>query len=179
MVTKIGYKLMNRLSDVQIPRDTGDFRIISRRVIEELRGLNETHGFLRGLVAYVGFSQTFIEYEREKRYSGKGNYNRFVGSIKIGLNGIIGFSSKPLNLMAIVGALIAVMSFFLGIWYWVQNLMGVAITAGLSTTVILVTFFAGIQLLSLGLLGEYVSRIYDEVKRRPMYIIENKKNFDV
>ena len=81
--------------------------------------------------------------------------------------------------MAIVGALIAVMSFFLGIWYWVQNLMGVAITAGLSTTVILVTFFAGIQLLSLGLLGEYVSRIYDEVKRRPMYIIDNKKNFDV
>ena len=178
LITRMGYRIINSLSEVQIPRDTGDFRIISRRVIEELRGLNETHGFLRGLVAYVGFNQTSIEYDRDMRHSGKGNYNRYLGSLRIGLNGLIGFSSKPLNIMSVVGALTAGLSFLLGLWYFIQHLLGANISAGLSTTVIVVTFFSGIQLLSLGLLGEYVSRIYDEVKRRPMYIIESKKNFE-
>jgi glycosyltransferase involved in cell wall biosynthesis len=178
LIAKIGYRVINSLSEVQIPRDTGDFRIMSRRVIDELRRLNETHGFLRGLVAYVGFNQTSIEYDREIRHSGNGNYNRYFGSLRIGLNGLIGFSSKPLNIMSAVGAITAGLSFLLGMWYFLQHLFGVDISAGLSTTVIVVTFFSGIQLLSLGLLGEYVSRIYDEVKRRPMYIIESKKNFE-
>lgn len=178
IVSKIGYKVINTLTDIRIPRDTGDFRLISRKVIEELRGLNETHGFLRGLIAYVGFNQTAVLYDRDKRYTGKGNYNRFFGSFKIGLNGLIGFSSKPLSLMSLCGGLIASFGFLLGIWYLIQHFMGFELSAGLSTTVILITFFSGIQLLSLGLLGEYISRIYDEVKRRPMYIIETKVNFD-
>jgi len=178
LVSKIGYVVINALSEVKIPRDSGDFRILSRRVVEELRGLNETHGFLRGLVAFVGFNQTFVEYDRDKRLVGKGNYNRFLGSLRIGLNGLIGFSSKPLNLMSISGAIIAVISFLLGIWYFLQHFFGTQLSPGLSTTVIFVSFFAGVQLLSLGLLGEYVSRIYDEVKRRPMYIVDKKMNFD-
>jgi len=176
-VAKIGYRVIAKLSDVQIPRDTGDFRIMTRRVIEELRRLNETHGFLRGLVAYVGFKQTFVEYDREERAYGRGNYNRFTGSFKIGLNGIVSFSSKPLQLMSIVGAFFAGVSFLLGAWYVFQKLIGVELTAGLPTTVLVVSFFAGIQLLSLGLIGEYVGRIYDEVKRRPMFIIDRKVNF--
>lgn len=178
IVSKIGYKVINSLSEVQIPRDTGDFRIMSRRVVEELRSLNESHGFLRGLVAFVGFNQAALEYDRDKRYIGKGNYNRFFGSLRIGLNGLIGFSSKPLNLMSAVGALTATFGFILGIWYFIQHLLGTKLSAGLSTTVILITFFAGVQLLSLGLVGEYISRIYDEVKRRPMYIVDSKVNFD-
>jgi glycosyltransferase involved in cell wall biosynthesis len=178
IVSKFGYKVINTLSEVQIPRDTGDFRIMSRRVIEELRGLQENHGFLRGLVAYVGFNQTAVEYDRDRRFIGKGNYNRFFGSMRIGLNGLVGFSSKPLNLMSIVGGAIAGLSFLLGAWYLIQNLIGISFTPGLSTTVILISFFAGVQLLSLGLVGEYVSRIYDEVKRRPMYILDRKVNFD-
>jgi len=178
MVSKVGYQVINTLSEVQIPRDTGDYRIMSRRVIEELRGLQENHGFLRGLVAYVGFNQTAVEYDRDKRFIGKGNYNRFFGSMRIGLNGLIGFSSKPLNLMSFVGAGIAGLSFLLGTWYLIQNLIGISLTPGLPTTVILISFFGGIQLLSLGLVGEYVSRIYDEVKRRPMYILDRKINFD-
>lgn len=176
-VSRVGYWLIARLSDVQIPRDTGDFRIMTRRVIEELRRLNEMHGFLRGLVAYVGFRQTFIEYDRDERAHGQGNYNRFLGSLKIGLNGLISFSSKPLQLMSLTGALFAGLSFLLGAWYVFQKLIGVALTPGLSTTVLVVSFFAGIQLLSLGLMGEYIGRIYDEVKRRPMFIIDRKINF--
>ena len=171
-VSHVGYSLINKISDVEIPRNTGDFRIISRRVIEEIRKLNETHGFLRGIVAYVGFSQTFVEYDRDERYAGKGNYNRFFGSLKIGINGIVSFSSKPLTLMSIVGAGVSMLSFMLGIWYVAQKLFGIPLTPGLSTTVLLISFFAGIQLLSLGLIGEYIGRIYDEVKRRPIYIID-------
>lgn len=177
VVARVGYWLIARLSDVQIPRDTGDFRIMTRRVIEELRRLNEMHGFLRGLVAYVGFRQTFIEYDRDERAHGQGNYNRFLGSLKIGLNGLISFSSKPLQLMSITGALFAGLSFLLGGWYLFQKLIGIALTPGLPTTVLVVTFFSGVQLLSLGLMGEYIGRIYDEVKRRPMFIIDRKVNF--
>lgn len=176
-VSSLGYTVINRLSDVRIPRDTGDFRIMSRRVIEELRLLNETHGFLRGLVAYVGFKQSFIEYDRDPRFAGKGKYNRLTGSLKIGLNGLIGFSSRPLFAMSITGSILALFSFMLGAWYVIQKLVGIDLTPGLSTTVLVVTFFAGVQLLGLGLIGEYVGRIYDEVKRRPMYIVDRRINF--
>jgi len=176
VVAKIGYEVIARLSDVKLPRDTGDFRIMTRRVIEELRRLHETHGFLRGLVAYVGFRQTFIEYDRHERLHGRGKYNRLTGSLKIGLNGLISFSSKPLQVMSIVGALFAGFSFLLGAWYLFQKLIGIALTPGLPTTVLVVTFFSGLQLLSLGLMGEYVGRIYDEVKRRPVFIIDRKVN---
>jgi glycosyltransferase involved in cell wall biosynthesis len=176
--TKFGYKVINFLSEVQIPRNTGDFRMMSRRVVVEICALSEKHGFLRGLVSYVGFNQTGISYDRDSRYTGAGNYNRYLGSLRIGVNGLVGFSAKPLNYMSIFGGFIAGLSFLLGGWYAVQKILGATLTPGLSTSVILITFFAGIQLLSLGLLGEYVSRIYDEVKNRPLYIIDKKIGFD-
>jgi len=177
LVSKFGYFLINRLSDVAIPRNTGDFRIMTRRVIEELRRLNESHGFLRGLVAYVGFKQTFIEYDRDERFAGRGKYNRLTGSLKVGLNGLISFSSRPLTMMSITGFVLAGFSFLLGAWYVFQKLVGIPVSPGLSTTVLVVSFFAGVQLLGLGLIGEYVGRIYDEVKRRPMYIVDRQVNF--
>jgi glycosyltransferase involved in cell wall biosynthesis len=176
VISYVGYALINKLSEVQIPRNTGDFRIMTRRVIEELRRLNESHGFLRGLVAYVGFKQTFIEYDRDERFAGKGNYSRLTGSLKIGLNGLISFSSKPLFVMSISGFVLAFFSFLLGAWYVFQKMVGINLTPGLSTTVLIVSFFAGVQLLGLGLIGEYVGRIYDEVKRRPSYIVDRKVN---
>ena len=177
IIAHAGYSVINKLSDVQIPRNTGDFRIMTRRVINELRRLNESHGFLRGLVAYVGFKQAFIEYDRNERFAGKGKYNRLTGSFKIGLNGLVSFSSRPLFMMSIVGFVLAGISFLLGAWYVLQKLIGIDLTPGLSTTVLVVSFFAGVQLLGLGLIGEYVGRIYDEVKRRPMYIVDRKVNF--
>jgi dolichol-phosphate mannosyltransferase len=177
LISHVGYAMINRFSDVQIPRNTGDFRIMTRRVIEELRRLHESHGFLRGMVAYVGFKQTFIEYDRDERFAGKGNYNRLTGSLKIGLNGLISFSSRPLQVMSIMGFILAGFGFLLGGWYMFQKLIGIDLTPGLSTTILTVSFFAGVQLLGLGLIGEYVGRIYDEVKRRPMYIIDRQVNF--
>jgi dolichol-phosphate mannosyltransferase len=174
VISHVGYAVINRMGDVQIPRNTGDFRIMTRRVIEELRGLNESHGFLRGLVAYVGFKQAFIEYDRDERFAGSGNYNRLTGSLKIGLNGLISFSSRPLQLMSLAGLVLAGFSFLIGGWYVLQKLAGFDLTPGLSTTVLVVTFFSGVQLLALGLMG----RIYDEVKQRPMYIVDRKINFD-
>jgi glycosyltransferase involved in cell wall biosynthesis len=176
-VSYFGYSVINRLSDVHIPRNTGDFRIISRRVIEELRRLSESHGFLRGMVAYVGFKQAAIVYDRDARLTGAGNYNRLVGSLRIGINGLVGFSSRPLQLMSMAGFVVAAISFLVGTWYVFQKLAGFPLTPGLSTTVLVVSFFSGVQLLALGVVGEYIGRIYDETKRRPMYIIDRKVNF--
>jgi glycosyltransferase involved in cell wall biosynthesis len=176
-VSYLGYSVINRLSDVQIPRNTGDFRIMSRRVIEELRRLSETHGFLRGMVAYVGFRQAAVKYNRDARLSGTGNYNRLVGSLRIGINGLVGFSSRPLQVMSMAGFVLAAISFMIGIFYVTQKIMGIPITPGLSTTILVVSFFSGVQLLALGVVGEYIGRIYDETKRRPMYIVDRKVNF--
>src|ERR1700736_2436242 len=176
-VSYFGYSVINRLSDVQIPRNTGDFRVMSRRVIEELRGLSESHGFLRGMVAYVGFKQAAVLYNRDARLSGTGNYNRLIGSLRIGINGLVGFSSRPLQVMSMAGFAVAALSFAIGLWYIVQKFIGVSLTPGLPTTVLVVSFFSGVQLLALGVVGEYIGRIYDETKRRPMYIIDRKVNF--
>jgi glycosyltransferase involved in cell wall biosynthesis len=113
---KLGYKIINSLSEVQIPKNTGDFRIMSRRVVSEICALNEKHGFLRGLVAYVGFNQIGIMYDRDPRHTGIGNYNKYLGSLRIGINGLVGFSAKPLNLMSVFGGIIAGFSFLLGGW---------------------------------------------------------------
>tara|TARA_A100001035_G_C27771530_1_gene496639 strand:+ start:312 stop:1247 length:936 start_codon:yes stop_codon:yes gene_type:complete len=176
-ISSFGYYLINKLTDIKIPRDTGDFRIMRKKVVEELKKLNETHGFLRGLISFIGYNQTFIEYDREKRNIGSGNYNRLFGSIKIGLNGLFSFTSKPLILLSSLGFIFSFLSFIIGSWYVIQKIIGVNLTPGLPTIVLVVTFFSGIQLLGIGLLGEYISRIYDEVKRRPQYIIDKKINF--
>ena len=172
LISYAGYVLINRLGEVQIPRNTGDFRIMTRKVIEELRRLNESHGFLRGLVAYVGFKQASILYDRDERFAGKGNYNRLTGSLKIGLNGLISFSARPLQVLSIIGGFIAMLSFLVGIFILVTKLAGYNYVEGFPTIALLISFLSGIQLAGLGLIGEYVARIYDEVKNRPMYIID-------
>jgi len=178
IISNVGYRVINKASDISIPPDTGDFRIMSRRVIDELIKLKETHGFLRGLVSFVGFKQTIIQYNRDKRNSGKGKYNRFTGSIKIGLNGLISFSTKPLFIMSLFGFFLSFISFLIGAIYFVMKLTGSVFADGLPTTVLLITTMSGIQLFSIGLLGEYVGRIYDEVKFRPMFIVDELVNFD-
>ena len=177
-ISTLGYKLINSSSEVAIPPNVGDFRMMSRRVVNQLNLLTEAHGFLRGLVAYVGFPQIAIKYEREERISGFGKYNRYLGSLKIGLNGLIGFSSKPLVFMSVIGALISGSSFIVGTVYLIQKLLGFSLNPGLPTLVILVTFLSGVQISALGLIGQYISRIYDEVKSRPMYIIDSIKNLN-
>ena len=178
IITKLGYAIIKNISDIKIPRDTGDFRIFSKKIINYLKTFNEPNAFLRGLVAYIGFKQSYVEYDREERNADKSKYNKYIGSIQIAFNGIFGFSSKPLFLMSIIGFCFALISFLIGIYYVIMKIIDPQITPGLSSTVLFISFFSGLQLVGLGILGEYVGRIYDEVKNRPNFIIDKKYNFD-
>jgi dolichol-phosphate mannosyltransferase len=176
-ISNLGYKLINAISEVRIPRNTGDFRIITRGVIEELRGLPESHGFLRGLVALVGYRQTAIEYDRDPRLAGTGNYNRYLGSVKIAFNGLFGFSTTPLQVSLWTGVSIAVISALLILFiFFTKLVLGQNYPLGIPTIIVLVLFIGGVQLVSLGIIGEYIGRIYDEVRRRPQYIVKRAHN---
>ena len=177
-ITSIGYNLINKISDVKIPINSGDFRLVSKKIVNFLNEFDEPNAFLRGLVAYVGFKQTFIEYDRDERFSGISKYNKYLGSIKIAFNGLFGFGSKPIFLMSLLGFVFAFLSFLIGLYYVIVKIFDPNITPGLSSTILIITFFSGLQLLALGILGEYIGRIYDEVKKRPKYIIDKKINFD-
>lgn len=178
MVASGGYKVIKRVAEVEIPPNTGDFRLMSRRVVDEVLRLGETHGFLRGLVAVVGFRQAAVQYDRDPRAAGEAHYNRFLGSMRIGLNGLVGFSRYPLQVISLLGLVVFALAMILAIVYVALKIAGVDIVWGNPTTVIIISFFSGIQLLSLGVMGEYVGRIYDEVKHRPMYIVDVAVGFD-
>jgi dolichol-phosphate mannosyltransferase len=173
IVARSGYALINRFAEVPIPQNTGDFRLLDRRVVDELGRFKETHGFLRGLVALVGFDQIAVEFDRPARHSGRGNYNRFVGSLRIGFNGLVAFSAALLSFSTLLGFAAATAAFVTGLSYVVLKLAGVDFPVGNPTIVTLVLFIGGMQLISLGILGQYVGRIYDEVKQRPRYIVAN------
>ncbi|MBI2813955.1 MAG: glycosyltransferase family 2 protein [Opitutae bacterium] len=177
-VSIIGYKIINRIADVQIPPNTGDFRLMSRRVVNELVKLKESHGFLRGMVAVVGFRQTLLPFDRPPRHAGETNYNRFLGSLRIGSNGIFCFSTYALQLSTIMGFIIAGGSLLLTAIYLFYKLMGWTILWGNPTLVILVSFLGGIQLISVGILGEYIGRIYEEVRGRPRFIVDQSIGFE-
>ena len=172
LVSYVGYKFINRIAEQPIPPNTGDFRLMSRRVVDEVCRLKESHGFLRGLVSLVGFKQTSVLFDRPARFAGKGNYNKFLGSLKIGFNGIICFSDYPLQLSSKAGFIIAGGSLLFAVVYFIMKLCGFPFPMGNPTIVILVLFMGGIQLISVGILGEYVSRIYAEVKDRPKFIVD-------
>jgi dolichol-phosphate mannosyltransferase len=173
IVSAVGYRVINRIADVNIPANTGDFRLMSRRVVDEVVALNEAHGFLRGLVALVGFNQTALLYDRDPRVAGASKYNKFLGSLTIGMNGIISFSRYPLQLISFGGMLLSLFAFLLALGYLLAKLVGVPFPSGNPTIVVIVSLFSGIQLLSLGIMGEYVGRIYDEVKQRPKFILDS------
>ena len=177
LVSWFGYRLINRIAEVHIPPNTGDFRLMSRRVVNEVIRLKECHGFLRGLVALVGFRQTSVMFDRPPRFSGGGNYNRFIGSLRIGFNGIFCFSTYALTLSTMFGFIIAGFSFLLMAIYLFYKIMGWEILWGNPTLVILIAFLGGIQLICVGVLGEYIARIYDEVKQRPKFIVERAEGF--
>src|SRR5271155_2718989 len=173
-----GYRVIKRIADVDIPPNTGDFRLMSRRVVDNVVSLKEGHGFLRGLVGLVGFRQTSVLYDRDPRAAGRSKYNRFLGSLVIGLNGLVGFSRYPLHLISLLGIGLSAFAFLLAIVYGALQVFGQAFPVGNPTIVIVVCFFSGLQLLSLGVMGEYVGRIYDESRQRPKYIIESRYGWD-
>lgn len=179
LVSAIGYRVINKIADVEIPPNTGDFRLMSRRVVDEINRLKECHGFLRGMVALVGFKQTAVQFDRRPRFSGRGNYNRFLGSLRIGFNGVFCFSNYALTLSTLAGFLIALSAFAVGILYGILRLFGFPFPLGNPTIVILVLFLGGVQLISIGILGEYIGRIYEEVRQRPRYVVSKADGLTV
>jgi glycosyltransferase involved in cell wall biosynthesis len=177
LLSFVGYRVINALADVEIPRDTGEFRIMHRRVVDELCKLREAHGFLRGLVAFVGFRQASIEFDRPARAAGVSNYHQYIGSIRIGLNGVVGFSTALLTATLMAGLFIAGTAVLIGAYVAVMKLMFDAdYPLGIPTLTLLVVFLGGMQLVAIGILGEYIGRIYEEVRHRPPYIVDRYIN---
>ena len=173
LMSFVGYRVINALSDVEIPKDTGEFRIMNRRVVDELCRLKEGHGFLRGLVAFVGFNQTFVEFDRQERIAGGANYSRYFGSIRIGINGIVGFSTALLTATLFAGIAIAATALLVGVYVAVMKLVfDEHYPIGFPTITLLIALLGGVQLVAIGILGEYVGRVYQEVRGRPPYIID-------
>lgn len=178
LVARLGYKAMNRIADVAIPPDTGDFRLMSRRVVTEVLRLKESHGFLRGMVAIVGFRQALLPFDRPARTAGSSRYNRFFGSLRIGFNGVFCFSTYALKLSTLFGFVLAGGSFLFALLYLVAKLLAwFPFASGNPTIVIIILFLGGIQLISVGILGEYIGRIYEEVRGRPKFIVARAEGF--
>jgi dolichol-phosphate mannosyltransferase len=174
----IFYWVLKKLTDVKIPLNTGDFRLIDKRVVRELRKIKEKNRFVRGLSSWVGFQQVGIEYEREKRFAGKTKYP-LKKMISFALDGILSFSQKPLKIALNIGFISILLGIVMIIYVFIGKIFFPAITMpGWASILIAVVFFGGVQLFTIGIIGEYIGRIYDETKNRPLYIIEDEVNFE-
>ena len=173
---KAFYSMINKLSDIEIPKDTGDFRLVDKKVIDVVNSLPEHNKFLRGLFSWVGFKQTPYEYERKERFAGKTKYP-LKKMLKLASDGIISFSIKPLKLVGTLGIISVIISFGILIYSILSFIFKWNnLTPGWTSIMITITFFGGVILLSLWMIGEYIARIYDEAKDRPQYIIDKRIN---
>lgn len=170
------YRLLNKLSDVPIPLDTGDFRLMSRAVVDTLRSMPERDRFIRGMVSWVGFKQIALPYRREERFAGESKYP-LRKMLRFATDGILSFSTKPLQLAVGLGLLCACLAMF-GIVYALFMRMFTSIwVEGWTALMIAVLFIGGVQLICVGILGEYIGRIYNEIKRRPLYVVQEYVGF--
>jgi len=164
------YRVIQRITDVNIPSNTGDFRLLDQKVVQVMNGMREKHRFLRGMSVWVGFKQTGVEYEREERFAGETKYP-LKKMIRLASDAITGFSYFPLQLAMYLGFIAAGISILAIPVVIVLRVTGSQAFFGQATTLIAVLFLGGVQLISLGLLGEYVGRLYDEAKDRPLYVV--------
>ncbi len=170
------YRLLQSITDVNIPLDTGDFRLMDRRVVLAMRRLREKHRFMRGLSSWVGFKQIGVEYERLERYAGETKYP-LRKMLRLAINAITSFSYVPLHLATYVGFALACLSLIAILATIIMRLSGSSFFLGQATTLVSVLFLGGVQLIFLGILGEYLGRIYDEAKDRPLYVISHAYGF--
>jgi dolichol-phosphate mannosyltransferase len=167
------YRLIYQITDVKIPLDTGDFRLLDRRVVDVMNRMRERHRFLRGMSAWVGFKQVGVPYHRAARFAGSTKYP-FRKMAKLALNAITSFSYFPLQLATYLGFFAAGLSILAIPFVAIERLTGAQAFSGQATTLISVLFLGGVQLICLGILGEYIGRVYDEVKGRPLYIVNEE-----
>jgi glycosyltransferase involved in cell wall biosynthesis len=176
LMIKLFYRGINKLVERPLPVDTGDFRLVDRKVLDVLREMREENRYVRGLVSWVGFEQTAVHYDRDPRFAGTTNYP-FSKLLKLAADGVTSFSERPLRLASALGALVTVIATLLIIYIVVAKLVDPGQTfAGYASIMVAVLFFGGVQLLCIGLLGEYVGRTYRESKGRPLYVISERVN---
>jgi dolichol-phosphate mannosyltransferase len=166
----IFYRLINYMTDVDIPLDTGDFRLISRKVVDSLKSINEKNRFLRGLITWVGYRQIGVNYIRDSRYAGETKFT-VKKMMRFAIDGISSFSHVPLKIATLMGFVVSFISFLLvlGVFYFRLTHEP---APGWASIMVTITFIGGIQLIAIGIIGEYLGRIYDEVKNRPLYLLE-------
>lgn len=177
ITAKAFYRLFAAMIPIEVPLDTGDFRLMSRRVVVALRELREAHPFVRGMVAWLGFRQTAVLYDRPGRFAGETKYP-LRKMLRFALDGITSFSVLPLRLSTYLGVAMSVFAVAYGLWAVIARALLNSTVPGWTTTVFLVALVSSVQLPMIGILGEYVGRIYEEVKRRPLYVVADRINFD-
>ncbi|CAM4077374.1 MULTISPECIES: glycosyltransferase family 2 protein [Bacillus cereus group] len=177
LTAKYFYKFLNYMSDIDIPKDTGDFRIIDRKVADVFNQMTERNRFIRGMMSWVGFRQTYVEYERDERFAGETKYP-LKKMIKFASDGIIAFSTKPLRIVMTLGLLSVLVSIIVLLYTITVKIIGSGTQTGWASIMVAITFFSGIQLLGLGIVGQYIARIYDESKNRPIYIVKETINIE-
>ena len=176
LTAKMFYNTLNALSDVEIPKDTGDFRLVDRKVVDTINLLPEHNKFLRGLFSWVGYKQTPFEYERKERFAGKTKYS-LKKMLKLASDGIISFSNKPLKIVGGLGIISIIISICILIYALLSYIFKLNnLSSGWTSLMVAITFFSVVQLLSMWIMSEYIGRIYDETKQRPQYIIDKKIN---
>ena len=171
----IFYRLLRRLTDIDLPADAGDFRLMDRRPLEALLAMRERARFLRGMTVWVGYTQTAIEYERDARHAGETKYT-LKRMLRFSLDAIVSFSSTPLQLATVFGFIASALAFVLVPFVIAGRILGLFV-AGIPTTLVVILMLGGVQLICVGIIGEYLGRIYDEVKRRPLYVVRDRVNF--
>lgn len=167
------YRFLYQLSDIKIPKDTGDFRLLSRNALDALLKLREKHRYMKGLFAWVGYSQVEVTYERDERYAGSTKWS-FWNLVNLAFEGLTSFSVLPLRLASMIGVLSAFMALVFGVVIILKKFIYGDPVAGYPSLVVLITFIGGIQLLALGVIGEYLGRVFNETKNRPLYLIKDK-----
>jgi len=171
------YRLLHRVAAVDMPLDAGDFCLMDRRVVDQLNALPERNRFVRGLRTWVGFRQTGVPYDRQARHAGRSQYN-FWKLLRLAVDGLVSFSYVPLRVASTMGFVVSLGSLVVGLYYLILRLAGHRDPAGFAGIIISVLFLGGVQLISIGIMGEYVGRIFDEVKSRPIFIVAEKEGFE-
>jgi len=174
---KCFYRLLRHMTDVDIPVDTGDFRLIDRKVCDALKNVNERNRYVRGIISWLGFRQTGVEFERDKRFAGETKYP-LKKMLKFAFDAIASFSYKPLKLASYTGVVISCLSFLYLLYVLYKGLFTDDTVSGWASTIAVSLFFNGIILIMLGIIGGYIGRIYDEVKGRPLYIVKDTININ-
>jgi dolichol-phosphate mannosyltransferase len=174
---KAFYRLLKFTADIDIPLDAGDFCIMDRRVVELLVRMPERSRFIRGVRSWIGFNQVGIPVNRDERFSGNSKYG-FFRLVHLAMDGLVSFSYMPLRFISLVGVFVSVLSIGLAIFYISKQLLIGLSPPGFATIVVMICFFAGVQLVTIGVIGEYVGRIFEEAKRRPLYIVKRKTGGD-